>query len=96
MEQLEQKNIILVRGEEFKADEDGFVSFGEVAGKILEGTTQQISRYADGRLEEDGFPNLGEGLRFKGKMDAYHFLRIHKDNIEEFAQRVEKHWDEHR
>lgn len=90
MEQAEQ-NTIEIMGESFDVDENDFVSFSDVSSKILDGTAQQISRYADGRLEEDGYPNLAEDLRFSGKMDMYHFLRIHKDDVETFVERVEKY-----
>lgn len=90
VEQTEQ-NTIEIMGESFDVDKDGFVSFSDVSHKILDGTVQQISRYADGRLEEDGYPNLAEDLRFNGKMDMYHFLRIHKDDVETFVERVEEY-----
>ena len=90
MEQAEQ-NTIEIMGENFDVDEDGFVSFGDVSHKILNGTTQQISRYADGRLEEDEYPNLAEDLRFSGRIDMYHSLRIHKDDVEKFVERVEEY-----
>ncbi|MEA2097935.1 MAG: hypothetical protein U9P70_02575 [Patescibacteria group bacterium] len=93
LEQMEkvEENTIEIMGESFEVDEDGFVSFSDVASKILNGTTQQISRYADGRLEDGGYPNLAEDLRFSGKMDMYHSLRMHKDDVEEFVKRVEEY-----
>lgn len=90
VEQTEQ-NTIEIMGVSFDVDENGFVNFGDVSHKILGGTTQQISRYADGRLEEDGYPNLAEDLRFSGKMDMYHSLGIHKDDVETFVERVEEY-----
>ncbi len=93
LEHLERsrQNTIEIMGENFDIDENGYVSFGDVASEILDGTTQQISRYADGRLEEDGYPNLAKDLRFNGRIDMYHSLRIHKDDVEKFAERVKKH-----
>jgi len=34
---------------------------------------------------------LAKDLRFSGKMNMYHFLRIHKDDIETFVERVKEY-----
>jgi hypothetical protein len=67
-----------------REDEDGYVPFNE--DRRL-GSNQYVSRYVDGR---HGEPNLGEGLRwkFKGDSSNYHFIRIHRDDLEEFHNRV--------
>jgi len=70
----------------FEADENGFVRFGDVASMLLKQQAQYASRYVDGFQEE--YPNLGEGLRFEGKSDDYHNLKIHQDDINEFVRRV--------
>ena len=70
---------------EEKSDEEGFVNFGEIAHGIFNQQSQYASRYIDGAIP--GWPNLGEGLRFKGSTEDYHFVRIHKDDIEEFIRR---------
>lgn len=33
------------------------------------------------------YPNLGEGLRIKGKPSDYHSLIIHTDDVETFVER---------
>lgn len=73
-----------------KPDEDGYVNFTYVANRHIGRQSQYTSRYVDGRL---GYPNLGEGLRFKGDPADYHSLRIHQDDIAEFARRVFEHTD---
>ena len=47
---------------------------------------QYGSRYITGRMQ--GYPNLGEGLRFR-KLDSgsYHDIEIHKDDVAEFVRR---------
>lgn len=51
------------------------------------GQNQYASRYVDGRLD---YPNLGEGLRWKvvGDTSNYHFIKIHKDDLLTFENRV--------
>ena len=67
-----------------------YVKFGDiVAHGHLDGQTQYISRYIDGKI--DGWPNLGEGLRFKGDPGNYHDVTIHKDDVDEFVRRVREH-----
>lgn len=81
----EQKTIE-IRGETFMVDDYGFVDFGDVAIGLLNQQSQYASRYVNGALE--GYPNLGEGLQFKGDPADYHDLKIHKDAIDEFVMRV--------
>lgn len=57
---------------------DGFVGFGDVARSRCKQQCQYVSRYV---------PNLGEGLRFRGEPSDYHFLEIHKDDVNEFVRR---------
>lgn len=61
-----------------------YVKFGDVARDQCGQQCQYASRYVDGR---HGSPNLGEGLRFKGDPADYHFLMIHKDDVDEFVRR---------
>lgn len=68
--------------------QDPYVEFGEVAHKRLQEQTQYASRYLEGR---HGYPNLGKGLRWEGDLDDYHFIRIHKDDVDEFVRRVEEY-----
>lgn len=67
-----------------REDEEGYVPFNE--DRRL-GQNQYASHYVDGR---HGSPNLGNGLRWKFKGDAsnYHFIRIHRDDLVEFHNRV--------
>jgi len=69
-----------------------WVSFGKVARDLCGMQSQYCSRYIDGRL---GSPGLGEGLRFRrkggeGSLDVadYHFIEIHRDDVEAFVRRV--------
>ncbi|OGC55977.1 hypothetical protein A2797_01250 [candidate division WWE3 bacterium RIFCSPHIGHO2_01_FULL_48_15] len=67
-----------------------YVDFGEIAHQRLHEQTQYMSRYIHGRIK--GYPNLGEGLRFRQRDPSdYHTYKIHKDDIEEFARRVEEY-----
>ena len=79
MEEFPKKNT-------YEIDANGFVRFGEVAIGELKQQSQYASRYVNGEIE--GYPNLGEGLRFEGDPSDYHSLRIHQDDIEEFVRRV--------
>lgn len=75
--------------EEF--NDGGYAQFGDFCRSRLGQQAQYGSRYIDGRL--DGYPNLGEGLRFKGEAHDYHFVRIHRDDMDEFARRYKEHVD---
>lgn len=70
-------------------DTGEFVKFGEIARGRLGQQCQYASRYVDGKIE--GYPNLGEGLRFKGDPGDYHSLEIHREDVEEFVRRVEEY-----
>jgi hypothetical protein len=82
--------------------DDGFSGFGDFARSRLSQQCQYASRYIEGRL--DGYPALGEGLRFNngkpwGKvrpLDAtdYHGVRIHRDDMDEFERRYKAHQDQ--
>lgn len=67
----------------------GYAMFGDVARKQIGQQSQYASRYIDGTLE--GYPALGEGLRFKGDPKSYHSVRIHRDDIPEFVRRYREH-----
>ncbi len=68
----------------------GYSLFGDTARNQLGQQCQYASRYIDGRIE--GYPALGEGLRFK-ELDSgsYHSIRIHRDDIPEFVRRYREH-----
>lgn len=68
-----------------QTDETAYVSFGDLSRGRLNQQCQYGSRYVDGR---HGYPNLGEGLRFRGTPADYHTLLIHRDDADEFVQRV--------
>ena len=72
-----------------ESDVNDYVNFGDIARRQLDQQCQYISRYVDGVIE--GWPNLGTGLRFKGRPDAYYSLQIHKDDVAEFVRRVKEH-----
>lgn len=65
-----------------------FVEFGLVARDRLGMQAQYASRYVGGA---HGAPDLGAGLRFKGRREDYHFLEINENDVEEFVRRVQEH-----
>jgi hypothetical protein len=65
-------------------NEADFVNFGEISHARLGQQTQYASRFIDGTM---GLPRLGDGLRFIMSSN-YHAIKIHKDDIEEFVERV--------
>lgn len=71
-----------------------YVDFGEIARNKIGGQSQYVSRYIDGK---DGTPAFGDGLRFRhangGDVDVtdYHFIQIHKDDVETFVTRVKEY-----
>lgn len=72
------------------ADADGYVRFGPVARSRMGEQCQYASRYIGGRME--GYPALGEGLRFKNVASGnYHNIRIHLDDIDEFVRRYREY-----
>jgi len=85
MEKVE-KNTEVNLASKYEADENGFVNFGDIARGELRQQSQYASRYVNGEIR--GYPNLGEGLRFEGDPLDYHSLRIHKDDITRFVERV--------
>lgn len=76
-----------------------WVDFGDVAHGRCGMQSQYCSRYVDGRHDS---PCLGDGLRFRHRypqpngsreVDAkdYHCIEIHRDDVNEFARRVNEH-----
>lgn len=66
----------------------GWVRFGDVARDRCGQQAQYASRYIDGRGE---YPHLGAGLRFRGRVEDYHFILIHADDVEESVRRWKAH-----
>lgn len=62
----------------------GWVRFHDVAIQRCRMMSQYASRYIDGR---NGQPNLGAGLRFRGRVQDYHRILIHADDVEEWVRR---------
>jgi hypothetical protein len=48
---------------------------------------QYGSRYADSHWHPE-WKFCGENLRITGSSRNYHFMKIHKDDVEEFVKRV--------
>lgn len=67
-----------------------YVSFGDVARDRCQVQCQYASRYLLGLNE---YPNFGEGLRWTGERWNYHSLRLHRDDVEIFVSRLNKHLD---
>ena len=70
----------------YESDEEGFVKFTDIARGELHQQAQYASRYIDGSME--GYPNLGKGLRIEGDPTDYYSIKIHKDDVKEFVDRV--------
>ena len=74
-----------------------WVEFGSVARNRCFEQCQYASRAIDGR---HGYPNLGEGLRFRDErgrdlnLSDYHFIQIHVDDVETFVRRWEAYYGE--
>ncbi len=66
----------------------GYSPFGDFSRQRLGEQCQYGSRYIDGR---GGCPALGEGLRFRNLKRGYHFIRIHRDDMDEFERRYRAH-----
>lgn len=84
-------------------NDGGYSGFGDFCRSRLGQQCQYGSRYIDGRLE--GYPALGEGLRFNNgrgyngqirDLDAsdYHAVRIHRDDMDEFERRYKAFCEE--
>jgi cold shock CspA family protein len=71
-------------------DFDPFISFGDVCHEKLSMTLQSGAEYVGGFLERT--PDLSDNLRFQGDRAMYHSLRIHRDDVPRFVQRVKK-WE---
>jgi hypothetical protein len=72
-------------------DNEGYVNFGEMARNRLGRQCQYTSRYLIGLYP---YPDISEGIRWKGSRGDYHSYRIHKDDVEEFIKRIEEYeWD---
>ena len=73
--------------------DEGYSGFGDFSRGRLGQQCQYGSRYITGRLE--GYPALGEGLRFKN-LDSgdYHSIRIHRDDMDEFERRYRAYQEE--
>jgi len=77
-----------------------YVNFGDVYRKHFGGQCQHGCRYTgiapegDGvhntYWQQDGYPDLGVGLLFKGNTNNYHSLLIHKDDVNVFVKRYKK------
>jgi hypothetical protein len=65
-----------------------YVDFGDVARGRCSMQCQYASRYLAGA---HGYADLGSDIRWYGALADYHRLRIHKDDVEAFVERVLKH-----
>jgi hypothetical protein len=76
-----------------KFNDAGYSPFGDFSRNRLGQQCQYGSRYITGKI--DGYPALGEGLRFKNlDDDNYHAIRIHRDDMDEFECRYRAHIEE--
>ena len=72
---------------EHSAQEAGYRLFNDDRGL---GQNQYASRYIEGG---NGYPSLGDGLRFKGNIHDYHSIYIHVDDYDEFRRRATAYVD---
>lgn len=68
-------------------DED-FLDFGNIVRTHLGKQAQYGVRFVDG---SDGYPKLGEGLRFQGDLLDYHTLAIHRNDVQTFLDRYQSY-----
>ena len=97
MEELKlhhENGSIEVFGKKFTVDSDGYVSFRQVSNDLLFKDHQYGSWFIKKFSEKDDSPELGKDLRFQGN-DSYSGIKIHKDDIEEFVQKVYRYRKEH-
>jgi hypothetical protein len=72
-----------------RPDDQGYVSFGDVARMRLGNQCQYISRYVNRNFSDDpAYPYLGDDLRITGSTNNYHSLRIHREDVDLFVERV--------
>ncbi len=70
--------------ENINEEEKDYISFGEALGVL--GQSQYVTRPLT-NVFPDEYPFLGEGIRYTGSYDMYHFIKIHKDDVLEYASR---------
>lgn len=69
-------------------DNEDYINFGDVARGQLHQQCQYACRYL---FETDGYAYFGEGIRTIGSAKDYHSIKIHKDDVQKFVQRVLDH-----
>ena len=67
-----------------------YTNFGDIARGQMGMQCQYAVRYFDERFKASGYPYLGDGVRFDGKFEDYHSLRIHKDDVETAVKRYKE------
>lgn len=70
---------------EHQVDPDVFVNFGDICRCYSHTQTQYGSKYLLGVVVD--FPNLGEGLSFRGDPNNYHSLEIRCGDVPTFVSR---------
>ncbi len=65
-------------------EEKDYISFGKALGAL--GQPQYVTRPLT-NVFPDEYPFLGEGIRYIGSYDMYQFIKIHKDDVLEYASR---------
>jgi len=67
--------------------DNNYVEFGDVARRQIGMQAQYARRYLKDEV-------LGKDIRWSGDYDNYHFLKIHKDDVATFVDRVKAHREE--
>lgn len=68
-----------------KNDDSDYVSLGDVCRDAIGIQCQYGSRYVNGI---GGFPRLADDLRILRRDGDYHDMRIHRDDVNLFVERV--------
>ena len=77
-----------------RADADGYLPVMEFATSALGRQTKNIAALLDGEEGTNPKHHLGTGLRYAGSSGSYYDMRIHIDDVDEFARRVKIHYKE--
>jgi len=79
---------VIILGEKLELGKTpDYVSFHDVAVRLCHQQCQHARHY----LRPDHNPTFGDRVRWKGKIEDYHFLEIHKDDVELFVRLFEFH-----
>lgn len=78
------------------AEQEQYVSFGDIARSKLGMQCQYASRYVDGAFPDEypdlaSDPALGNPLRIYGDSGNYHSYMIHRDDVDAIVHRISQY-----